>query len=193
MPSQGKGREDLFRSVEDYINKHYVSENPTATSIFGSILRGGTTDLFGMGRTSYGPPSSGLGLGDMNKILDALMSKADKSFAERLLYLIEQSGRSPTDIYTKAGITKQHFYKIKSNPDYKPTKETALAFAVALRLSLEETNDLIGRAGYTLSHSSKSDIIVEYFIKEGIYDVDELNFNLHSRKLGTLTNRRNGE
>lgn len=192
MPSQGKGREDLFRSVEDYINKHYVSENPIATSILGSILRGGTTDLFGMGRTSYGPPSSGLGLDNMNKILDALMSKADKSFAERLLYLIEQSGRSPTDIYTKAGITKQHFYKIKSNPDYKPTKETALAFAVALRLSLEETNDLIGRAGYTLSHSSKSDIIVEYFIKEGIYDVDELNFNLHSRKLGTLTNRRNG-
>lgn len=192
MPSQGKGREDLFRSVEDYINKHYVSENPTATSIFGSILRGGATDLFGMDRTSYGPPSSNLGLDNMNKILDALMSKADKSFAERLLYLIEQSGRSPTDIYTKAGITKQHFYKIKSNPDYKPTKETALAFAVALRLSLEETNDLIGRAGYTLSHSSKSDIIVEYFIKEGIYDVDELNFNLHSRKLGTLTNRRNG-
>ena len=164
----------------------------SSAGILDSIFRGDTMDMFGMSRTSYGPPSSGLGLGDMNKILDALMSKADKTFAERLLYLIEQSGRSPTDIYTKAGITKQHFYKIKSNPDYKPTKETALAFAVALRLSLEETNDLIGRAGYTLSHSSKSDIIVEYFIKEGIYDVDELNFNLHSRKLGTLTNRRNG-
>ena len=145
--------------------------------------------MTGTKQTAYKPPPSGHAL---KSVLDAIMSKADKTFAERLLYLIERSGRSPTDIYTKAGITKQHFYKIKIHADYKPTKETALAFAVALRLSLDETKDLIGRAGFTLSPSSKSDLIVEYFIKEGIYDVDELNYNLDVRGLGTLTNRRNG-
>lgn len=186
-------RETLFQAVEAYIQKHYTPEKTSPIAgILGDLLRVATTGQRGMGQMPYGGSSSDLGLDSMNKILDALMSKADKSFAERLLFLIEQSGRSPTDIYTKAGITKQHFYKIKSHADYKPTKETALAFAVALRLSLDETKDLIGRAGFTLSHSSKSDIIVEYFIKEGIYDVDELNYNLDVRGLGTLTNRRSG-
>lgn len=120
------------------------------------------------------------------------MSATDKTFVERLLFLMERSGKAPSEIYTKAGVTRQHFYKIRNNLDYKPTKETALAFAIALRLSLEETKDLIGRAGFMLSSSSKSDRIVEYFIKEGIYDVDEINYNLDARGLGTLTNRRNG-
>ncbi|MBE6095112.1 MAG: XRE family transcriptional regulator [Schwartzia succinivorans] len=128
----------------------------------------------------------------LKDILDEIMSTTDKTFVERLLFLMERTGKAPSEIYTKAGVTRQHFYKIRTNIDYKPTKETALAFAIALRLSLEETKDLIGRAGFMLSPSSKSDRIVEYFIKEGIYDVDEINDNLNIRGLGTLTNRRNG-
>lgn len=135
------------------------------------------------------PSLSGHALKD---ILDEIMSSTDKTFVERLLFLMERSGKAPSEIYTKAGVTRQHFYKIRTNIDYKPTKETALAFAIALRLSLEEAKDLIGRAGFMLSPSSKSDRIVEYFIKEGIYDVDEINYNLDARGLGTLTNRRNG-
>lgn len=135
------------------------------------------------------PSLSGHALKD---ILDEIMSTTDKTFVERLLFLMERTGKAPSEIYTKAGVTRQHFYKIRTNIDYKPTKETALAFAIALRLSLEETKDLIGRAGFMLSPSSKSDRIVEYFIKEGIYDVDEINDNLNIRGLGTLTNRRNG-
>ena len=67
------------------------------------------------------------------------------------------------------------FNKIKNQPDYKPSKMTALAFAIALELDLEETRDFIGRAGYAFSHSSKFDIIVEFFIRTGNYDVFELN------------------
>ena len=187
MTQQGKERERIFRSVEAYIQKRYLPKK--AHSIVGvleDISRAAST-----GQRGVGAPSPGFGLDGMNKILDALTSKAEKTFAERLLFLMERSGKAPVDIYTKAGITKQHFYKIKSNPDYKPTKETALAFAIALRLPLDEAKDLIGRAGYTLSRSSKSDIIVEYFLREGIYDVDELNYNLDVRGFGTLTNRRN--
>ncbi len=185
-------REKLFQSVENYIAKNYVPKKSSAEDILGGIFSGTTKDMLSMERSLSEKTSLRLDLGDMAKILNALMSKADKSFAEWLLFLIKKSGRSPTDIYTKAGITKQHFSKIKNNTDYRPTKETALAFAVVLHLSVDETKDLIGRAGFTLSRSSKRDIIVEYFIKEKIYDMDELNYNLDVRGLGTLTNRRNG-
>ena len=139
-------------------------------------------------QTLYKPPPSGQTL---KSVLDAIMSATDKTFVERLLFLMERSGKAPSEIYTKAGVTRQHFYKIRSNLDYKPTKETALAFAVVLHLSLEETEELIGRAGFTLSNSSKRDLIVKCFIERGIYDVDEINYNLDKRGLGTLTNRRN--
>lgn len=112
------------------------------------------------------------------------------TFSEKLLRLIECKGKKNVEIYKELGITKQHFSKIKNNPQYKPAKETALAFAIALHLSLEETLDLIGRAGFTLSHSSESDLIVEFFIMEGIYDVDEINLQLMEHGYPTLTNRR---
>ena len=92
--------------------------------------------------------------------------------------------------YNKAGIAKSVFSKIKSDSDYHPTKETALAFAVALHLNLEETSDLIGRAGYTISHSSESDLIVEYFIEHRMWNIDEINYQLDFRGHKTLTNWR---
>lgn len=180
MPSK---REAHFKAVEAYIKKHYVSKTtPSVASIFGKVLQpGGLSEA--AGDIPSGPTLSG--------ILDSVIKMAGKTFAEQLLTLMEQKGKTPSEIYAKAGITKQHFSKIKNNIDYKPTKETALAFAVVLHLSIGETKDLIGRAGFTLSPSSKRDLIVEYFIKEKIYDMDELNYNLDVRGFGTLTNRRN--
>ncbi len=176
-------RTALFQAVDAYIKKNYVSETAAAVSRLGKVLQQST-----LSHASRDFPS-GVAL---KGILDAVMKTADKTFAEQLLVLMEKKGKTPVEIYAKAGITKQHFSKIKNNTDYKPTKETALAFAVVLHLSVDETKDLIGRAGFTLSHSSKRDLIVEYFIKEKIYDMDELNYNLDVRGLGTLTNRRNG-
>ena len=75
-------------------------------------------------------------------------------------------------------MSKQHFSKIRNNPDYKPTKSTALALAIALELDMEQTRDLIGRAGYALTNSSKFDLIVRYFLEQGIYDLMQINMTL---------------
>ena len=95
--------------------------------------------------------------------------------SETLLKHIDKSGKKDSEIYTRANVSRQHFSKIRNNPDYRPTKPTALAFAIALELDLEQTGDLIGRAGYALTGSSKFDVIIRYFIEQGIYDLFEIN------------------
>lgn len=136
---------------------------------------------------SYGTSPS---TGGAKWALDFLLKKMELSFSEKLVKLIEKKGRKPSEVYNKAGIDKSVFSKIKSDSDYHPTKETALAFAVALHLDLEETSDLIGRAGYTISHSSESDLIVEYFIDRRMWNIDEINNQLDLRGHKTLTNWR---
>ena len=107
--------------------------------------------------------------------LKDLLDATDAGFSETLLKLIDRTGKKDSEIYKRANVDRKLFSKIRNNPQYRPSKTTALAFAVALRLDLEETRDLIGRAGYALSHSSKGDIIVEYFIKQKNYDVFAIN------------------
>ena len=83
--------------------------------------------------------------------------------------IIDRTGKKDSEIYKKANIDRKLFSKIRNNPDYKPSKATAIAFAIALELDLEETKDFIGRAGFALSRSSKFDVIIEYFIKRKNY------------------------
>ena len=104
-----------------------------------------------------------------------LMEHLDAGFSETLLRLIDRTGKKDAEIYKKANVDRKLFSKIRNNPDYKPSKATALAFAFALELDLEETKDFIGRAGFALSHSSKFDVIVEYFLVNRNYNVFELN------------------
>lgn len=106
---------------------------------------------------------------------ESVLENIDAGFSETLLRLINRTGKKDSDIYKKANIDRKLFSKIRNNMDYKPSKITALAFAIALELDLEETRDFIARAGFALSHSSKFDIIVEYFILHKNYDVFELN------------------
>ena len=111
--------------------------------------------------------------------LEDMLKQADAGFTETLLNLIDKTGKKDSEIYKKANISKQHFSKIRNNPDYKPTKPTAIALALALELSLEDTKDLIGRAGYALTNSSKFDLIVQYFIQQRNYNVVEINMALY--------------
>ena len=104
-----------------------------------------------------------------------MLAHMDKGFSGTLLDLIDERGLKDSEVYKRANMSRQHFSKIRSNPRYKPTKTTVLALAVALRLSLEETSLLLDRAGFTLSHADCRDVIVEFFIKEGHYDVFDIN------------------
>ncbi len=107
--------------------------------------------------------------------LERLLAQTDAGFSETLLTLIDRTGKKDSEIYTRANVSRQHFSKIRNNPDYKPTKATAIAFAIALELDLEQTRDLIGRAGYALTNSSKFDVIIMYFIQKGNYNMFDIN------------------
>ncbi len=89
--------------------------------------------------------------------------------------MIDERGLTDAQVYKKANIDRKLFSKIRCLPDYKPKKKTALAFAVSVELNLDETLDLLKKAGFTLSHSSKFDLIVEYCITHGIYNVNDIN------------------
>ena len=111
--------------------------------------------------------------------LEEMLRLEDAGFTQTLLRLIDEKGEKDSAIYKKANISKQHFSKIRNNSQYRPTKATALALALALELDMEKTKDLIGRAGYALTNSSKFDLIVRYYIEQGIYDIMEINLALY--------------
>jgi hypothetical protein len=122
-----------------------------------------------------------------SRSLEDLVHELDETFSEHLIRLIDQKGLDDPYVYKKANVDRKLFSKIKNNIDYKPKKSTALSFAIALELSLDETLDLIGRAGFTLSHSSKFDVIIEFFLQEGIYDMFTINNALFAFGEPTLT------
>ena len=111
--------------------------------------------------------------------LESLLDETDAGFSETLLQFIARSGKTNSEVYTRANIDRKLFSKIKNNPNYTPKKSTVLAFAIALELSLDDTQLLLERAGYTLTHASKFDIVVEYFIVHEIYDLFLINEALY--------------
>lgn len=109
------------------------------------------------------------------KSLEDALNQLDESFSEMLMRKIAESGMTDAQCYKKANIDRKLFSKIRSDKFYKPSKSTVLAFALALQLPLAEMQNMLGKAGFTLSHASKFDIIVEYFVEHGNYNVYEIN------------------
>ena len=111
----------------------------------------------------------------VNRNIDNLMDQLEESFSQRLLRMIDERGMTDSEAYTKAYVDRRHFSKIRKDVNYVPNKKTVLAFTIALDLSLDEAKDLLASAGFALSRSSKTDIIVAYFLQNKIYDMFEIN------------------
>lgn len=178
--------EKLFRSVESYIDENYIYHQTLKEYGLAdkcNVREAQISETLQMQRRRrraahmeecLAPAPQAAPFASMGD-LEALLNHTDAGFSETLLKLIDRSGKKDSEIYKKANIDRKLFSKIKNNPNYNPKKPTVLAFAIALELNLSDTEMLLSRAGYALSHASKFDIIIEYFIKQKNYDIFELN------------------
>jgi O-acetyl-ADP-ribose deacetylase (regulator of RNase III)/DNA-binding Xre family transcriptional regulator len=156
----------LFNSVKQYIDDNYV-EN----SLTGFRLRD-----YEMNSNEKSYSKKFMKLSNSNSLsIDDFIEQLDKSFSETLLILIDKKNMTDVETYKRANISKAHFSKIRSHKDYRPTKTTVLAFCIALHLNLDESDDLLEKAGFSLSNSSKLDLIVKYFITQKNFDIFEIN------------------
>ena len=170
---------ELFADIAEYIDDHYVDAHTDScrerlrrlNRLESKASKVCEDAALGFMAAPCAPMSMSVTSGSLDNVLDEL----DAGFSETLLKLIDRTGKKDSEIYKKANVDRKLFSKIRNNPDYKPSKTTAIAFAIALELDLEETKDFIARAGFALSRSSKFDVIIEYFIKQKNYDVFAIN------------------
>ena len=164
--------EGLYSSVESYIDDHYIEAHKLSNRYrTNEILESARSD-------TYFPKKQSL---------DDVINRMDETFAEMLLRLIDERGLKDPEVYKKANVTKQTFSKIRNNSQYTPTKQTAVAFAIALQLNLDEAKDLLLKSGFALSNSNRFDVIISYFLESNTYDINEINavlFHYNEKLLG---------
>jgi hypothetical protein len=117
---------------------------------------------------------------------DDIFRNRDKTFSEHLLDLLRERDGKDSEVYKRAEVSKQLFSKILSNKDYRPTKDTAVQLAIGLELDVVQTQKLLEKAGYTLTRSSKADLVVQYYIERKIYSIPYINAALYDCGLPLL-------
>ena len=163
----------VYSDVQEYISENYVDLSMRCES----MMRRSERRVDTLSAPEACPDESEM-FDYSEESLDELLNSPAENFQEKLFSLIDNSGLDDVAVYKKANITKKVFSDIKTKKNYRPSKKTAVAFAIALELSLDETVDLLQRAGMALSPSSKFDLIVRYYISHGIYDMMEINLTL---------------
>lgn len=190
-----KRKAELLGKIRRYIADVYVGEQPPAAQLasmpqatiapqaaMASATAEMTDDTF-TGSLEITGALDAVTPGDLGNAmppgLAERLSRLDESFAQTVLRLIDERGLRDATVYKRANMSRQLFAKIRRDDNYRPTKKTACALAFALRLPYEDALALLFRAGFTLSHSSKFDVIVEYCLLNNIYDINQVNMVLY--------------
>lgn len=196
----------IFSAVREFVDKNYIKErfheeydegrtivlssiDPSVYDVVGAAPEEEPCDeLKAPGNALYAAPSvaGSVRRKESLRSLKDVIANVDESWQECLFRLIDEKGYSDTEVYKRANMDRKLFSKIRSNKDYQPRKNTAISLALALNLNEDETRDFLRKAGLALSPSSIFDLIIEYFIREGIYDIYTINLALFEHRQALL-------
>ncbi len=156
--------EKLFLSIKQYIDDKYVDEHLDDSR--DRVVCAESSPVY------LEAPAPTI---KRKRSLEEVVQQLEETFTQMLLRLINEKGMTDAETYKKANVDRKLFSKIRNDMHYKPSKPTVIAFSIALRLNLDQTRDFLLKAGFALSNSSKFDIIIQYFIEEGNYNIFEIN------------------